>query len=451
MKNINYYLTFVFLLCFYGLSASSIKGKVLSDTGEPVFYANVILFNSTDSLIIDLQYSEEDGSFIFSDLNEGNYWLECRYVGYPDIVLGEVSLSEDKELVLDDLVFDPPINELEEVVVKARKPMLELKPNKVVMNVEGSINSSGEDAFSLLRKAPGVLIDNNDNILMLGKAGVQIYIDGKPSPLNGTDLAEYLKSIPSSEIESIEIITQPSAKYDAQGNSGIINIKFRRDKNLGTSGNASISGRKGETEGLSGNLRLTNKTKKFNTFGSVSAYGGDNINPFALYREQSGLVFDQSAMGSGDYQGVNYRLGTDVYLHPQHTLGVLFTGSDNSGSQFQNSETFISMIGSDMIDSILVAQANREYERDNKTYNFNYKFDNGKGKSLNFDLDHGMYKSDSDEFQPNTYIGYGTNDTLSVRDFANETPSEIMISTLKMDYEQPAFNGVLVLDSNYRG
>lgn len=120
---------------------------------------------------------------------------------------------------------------------------MEVRADKTILNVEGTINAVGNDAMELLRKSPGIMIDKDDNISLAGKNGVQVYIDGKPSPLSGTDLANFLKSMQSSQIEAIEIITNPSAKYEAAGNAGIINIRLKKNKSFGTNGsvNAGIT------------------------------------------------------------------------------------------------------------------------------------------------------------------------------------------------------------------
>src|SRR5205085_6128148 len=110
---------------------------------------------------------------------------------------------------------------LQNVTVTAQKPMVEMKADKTILNVEGTINSTGSDALELLRKAPGVSVDKDENLSVAGKNGVQVYIDGRPTPLSGSDLSTYLKTIQSAQIEAIEIITNPSAKYEAAGNAGI--------------------------------------------------------------------------------------------------------------------------------------------------------------------------------------------------------------------------------------
>ncbi len=443
MKNQGLFTLFILFLFSYSLNATSINGTLKSDKDNPVYYANVILFSVSDSAIVDLQYSDSKGLFTFDEVQAGEYWLECRYIGYPDLVVKNIIVDDASVIELGQLKFDEPTNALDEVIVSAKKPMLEMKPDKIVLNVEGSITSSASDAFTLLRKAPGVVIDNNDNILMLGKGGVQIFIDGKPSPLSGQDLAVYLKSISSEEIESIEIITHPSAKYEAEGNAGIINIRLRRDKKLGTSGSINLSAAKGIKTSQSSSLRLTNRSKKLNTFGSLSYYNNDGNNPFSLYRVQSGFIFDQSAEGNSSNKGLNYRLGTDLLINSKHTLGFLVTGSDRNGGNIQNSETYILMDGSSIIDSILVAQTLNDWDRNNNTYNFNYKFDNSAGRSFNIDLDYGNYSNDRIEDQPNTYYSANKSEILQTKNFATESSNNIKIVTLKLDYEQELLGGKL--------
>jgi iron complex outermembrane receptor protein len=119
---------------------------------------------------------------------------------------------------------------LKAVTVVSQKPVIEVRADKTILNVEGSVNAVGQDALELLRKSPGVLVDKDDNISLSGKNGVQVYIDGRPTPLSGKDLSDYLKTVQSSQIEAIEIITNPSAKYDAAGNAGIINIRLKKNK-----------------------------------------------------------------------------------------------------------------------------------------------------------------------------------------------------------------------------
>ncbi len=157
---------------------------------------------------------------------------------------------------------------LAEVTVTASRVLVEIKPDRTIFNVDGTINSAGSDAISLLRKAPNVTVDNNDNISVLGRAGVLLYVDGKRLPLTGEDLTNYLQSLPAEQIDRIEIISNPGAKYEAEGNAGIIDIRLKRDKNLGANGSVNMTASQGRYHraNLSGSGNYRNK--RFNAFGN---------------------------------------------------------------------------------------------------------------------------------------------------------------------------------------
>src|SRR5690606_25876844 len=153
---------------------------------------------------------------------EGKYFLEITSVGLKDYFSAAFNVN-GKDVEIGEITMS--INEdLDVVEVVKIRPIIEVHPDKMVFNVDNTINATGENGFDLLRKAPGVIIDNNNNIMLEGKAGVQVYIDHKATQLAGDDLVNFLKSMSASDIDNIEIITQPSSKYDAAGNAGIINI-----------------------------------------------------------------------------------------------------------------------------------------------------------------------------------------------------------------------------------
>ncbi|NNE26701.1 MAG: TonB-dependent receptor [Saprospiraceae bacterium] len=428
---------FLSLFCIFNLNAqsSNLSGYIKDASGNPVDFANVVLYNAADSALIKVEYSDDKGAFTFNQIDFGTYYFEIKFLGYKDYQSEVIELTSNDAHNLGVITLDTQEQTIEGVVVTAKKPLLEMKPDKVVLNVEGSINASGSDAFTLLRQSPGVVIDNNDNIFMLGKSGLQIYIDGKPSQLAGSDLAEYLKTIPSSEIVAIEIITNPSSKYDAEGNAGIINIKLRRDKSLGSKTTINSSFSIGQRARTNTTVRSTYKAKKWNVFGSVSAYRGEDIDPFNLYREQSGLIFDQTNVGEGGWKGINYRTGMDFLVSEKSTFGILFNGSTRTGTWDQNSRSDISTVGNSYIDSSLIASANSTWDKGDWNINTNYKYDNKDGFSLNLDLDYGTYNRDDIETQPNEYVDPDGN-SLAIIEYRSETPNKIDIATAKIDIEK---------------
>ena len=140
-------------------------------------------------------------------------------------ILRDLVLESGEQKQLGALTFESSAVELETATVTASRAMVEVKPDRTIFNVEGTINSAGDDGLELLRKAPGVLVDNNDNISVLSRSGVLLYVDGKRMPLSGEDLTNYLRNLPADQIDRIEVITNPGARYEAEGNAGIIDIR----------------------------------------------------------------------------------------------------------------------------------------------------------------------------------------------------------------------------------
>jgi phage baseplate assembly protein gpV len=211
--------------------AQQITGVLKDQQGKPLEKATVSLLHQKDSSIVKLVTSKDNGNFNFTAVENGNYIVSASYVGYTPVYSASFDVNGG-DVKVPDLILVKNTESLGAVTVTAKRPMVEVKADKTILNVEGTINATGTDALGLLRKSPGVMVDKDDNISLAGKNGVRIYIDGKPSPLSGTDLTSYLKSIQSAQIDAIELITNPSAKYDAAGNAGIINIKLKRIKPL---------------------------------------------------------------------------------------------------------------------------------------------------------------------------------------------------------------------------
>lgn len=424
-------------------STATVSGTVLDTDSQPLAYANIILHEAVDSSIVKLELTDEEGYFKFDALVASQYFVEVSFVGLPSYFTEAFSLIDGGNHIIPTIELTAQNNELDAVTVVATKPLLEMKPDKMVMNVENSVTAAGNDALELLRKAPGVVVDNSENISLLGKAGVQVYIDGKPSPLGGADLAAFLKTVQAAEIESIEIITNPSSKYDAQGNAGIINIKMKRDKRLGANANINLGYQQGEKMGYNGGISGNYKNKQLNVFGSYSYFENDNINTNDFYREQFGFIFDQRSVGENTFASNNYRIGSDFFLGKKHTLGFLVNGFLSTNDRSQISRAGIGTGTLSVIDSVLIGESYSDRENTNNNFNLNYRFDNGEGKTLNIDADYGLFRIENTEFQPNTYYNAAESVIFSesIADF--NTPTNIDIATFKIDYEQPLGKGKL--------
>jgi hypothetical protein len=220
--------------------------------------------------------------------------------------------------------------------------LLEVKADKMIVNVEGTINSVGSDALELLRKSPGVSVDKDDNLSLSGKNGVQVYIDGRPNPLSGQDLSSFLKSLNAAQIESIEIISNPSAKYEAAGNAGIINIRLKKNKSLGANGSVNAGWNIGTYAKYNAGLNFNYRNKKMNIFGNYGYNQSKNINDLSIYRSVADSLFDQASSIVMKNESNSFKAGVDYFLNSKSTIGVIVNGTLSNPTFNNKSSTPIS-------------------------------------------------------------------------------------------------------------
>src|SRR6185503_7394924 len=177
------------------------------------------------------------------------------------------------------------------------------------------------------RKSPGVMLDKDDNISLSGKNGVQVYIDGRVTPLSGTDLATYLKTLQSSQVEAIELITNPSAKYDAAGNAGIINIRLKKNKSLGTNGSVNAGWNIATYAKYNAGASLNYRNKKINIFSNYSFNYGIDQNMITINRKILDSLFDQHGSFRMIGNTHNFKFGADYFIDKKNTLGVIVNGT----------------------------------------------------------------------------------------------------------------------------
>jgi len=440
------------LLCLISFSISaqtaSLRGQLQNPEKEAIALANVALFNAADSSLAKAGATNESGVFDIKGLRAGRYFLKAIYFGLEDLKKSDIVLTEGQQLDLGILSFSAKTLELAETVISANRPLVEVKPDRTVFNVNGTINSAGTDALALMRKAPSVTVDNNDNISLLGRSGVLLYVDGKRLPLTGQDLSGYLQSLPAEQIDRIEIITNPGAKYEAEGNAGIIDIRLKKDKNLGANGalNSTVSKGKFGRGNLSGNGNYRNK--RFNLFGSGMLETGKRFDKMAFESYQNNIVQHERNETETQFSDDNYRLGADFFLSKNQTFGFLLGGSNNAADRDNlNRITLAQQARPDQIDSILVAINTAHNTRDQQTYNLNYRFDDSKGQVFNVDLDYGKYKNRSKRYTPNRY--YDASEQTLLTEIINsfDTPTDIGIYTAQADYENKIWGGNISLGS----
>lgn len=426
------------LLAQNSTKTASISGTVFNKEDQPLEFANVILFAVSDSSMVKGAATNSEGQFKIEQVKDGNYWLSAQYVGLSNVDLPAFEIKNGNSKSDVAILFGEVPLELSEVEVVASRPLIEVKPDRTVFNVDGSINATGNTALELLRKSPGVVVDNNDNIILAGKQGVAIYIDDKPSYLSGDELAAFLQNVQSSEIDAIEIISEPSAKYDAEGNAGIINIKMKKNANLGANTSLNLGYSYGKNHKYNGGLNTNYRNKSLNLFGNFNYKDTRNENWIDFLRYQSGEVFDSETINFYDSNNYNYKVGADYFINKQNTIGIIVNGYNADGIYESNSTTNISGAVDLPIKEVLVSSSFSDNYTNNLNANLNYQHKNESNATLNIDVDYGNFKSTSDNNLGNDY-----KIDSKESNYSSDTSTDINIYTTKADYEKEVLYGKL--------
>ena len=423
-------------------TGSTIKGKISDNNGKALQSVTVSLLKSTDSSLVKADVTDANGAFEMVYGKEGKYLLSYVMIGFERTYSSVFEVKNGQGFDAGNITLQPAATKLQDVTVTSRKPMIEIKADKTVFNVENSINATGSNALELLQKSPGIQVDNNENISMKGKTGVRIYVDGKMTQLGSQDLAAYLKSINSNDVEAIEMISNPSARYDASGNAGIINIRLKKNKRYGTNGSVNMGLVQGVTPKGNGSVSLNYRDKKVNLFSNVGTNIGRYENTLDLYRVQLDSIYDQKSTNWSHNKSVNAKLGADLFLNSKNTLGFLVTTNFNDNDWTSESNTNISYNPTKQFVKKLVALNTIPGSRTNMNSNINYRYADTSGKEINFDADYGLFRGTGRSFQPNNYLD-NLGNMLSQVINRNFTPTDIDIYTAKVDVDQPKWKGKL--------
>jgi len=430
------------LLCA-GQSAS-LSGKLLEAGDAPAIFATVALYQTVDSSLVKVVTSDESGDFKLTNLTAGNYYLSATYVGYETLVLDTLDLTAGEDRLLGVFHFSSAGVGLQEIAVTATRSLLEVKADRTVFNVAGTINSAGSNAISLLRKAPGVVVGNNDEIAVLGRSGVLLYVDGKRLPLSGQELSDYLRNLPAEQIDRIEIITSPGAKYEAEGNGGIIDIRLKREENLGLNGVLTAAYGQGRYSHSNLNTTATYRSKLLSVYGNIGRSEGTQSNKAVFRNNLNGFSLEEIEKGFNKWNGIYGRMGMDFFLGKEHTVGVLVSGGDFEMPQRSVNRNAISRADyPEIVDSILVATNEVLSTSKRHQFNLNYRYEGQKGATLNLDADYSSFNRGNLREQGNQYLNATETEEFSSSNIRLEGPTTVEVSGLKLDFEQPLSFGRL--------
>ncbi|MCW3078696.1 TonB-dependent receptor [Segetibacter sp.] len=434
--------------------AQQVKGKIngsVTDVNtKTIESANITLLRAKDSSLVKISASDKAGNFSFENINEGKYLVSISAVAHQVAFSNVVELSASNTLItLPATRLLAKSKTLSAVTVSVKRPMIEQRPGMTVLNVDASPTNAGQNALELLEKSPGVSIDNDGNISLKGKQGVLVLLDGKPTYMSPTDLAAFLKNMQSSNLDQIEIITNPPAKYDAAGNSGIINIKTKKGNIKGMNGSANAGYTQGYYSRFNAGTNLNYRNNKLNVFGGVNAGTYEGYNRLNIVRKFYGVdhktlagMGDQISMThfKGEYQSV--KAGVDYYFSKKDVAGFVVNGNFNVHQQDPNSNSNVT----DERGSVLYKLRSDVYNKSNSqnlSANTNYKhtFDST-GRELSIDADYAYYNNRSTN-NLNTQSFNAENvkngETVSL---AGTIPSLIKIYSAKADYIHPFTSGI---------
>jgi hypothetical protein len=454
---------FVFLIIILFLSihviaqtdSGAIKGSVRDVNGKIVDGADLLLRDGSDSSVIKHAFSDTSGNFKFAGVKDGAYLISVQLIGFLKMTSPVFNITNGASSIpVISLTLQPSVKMLNSVNVVSGRPMIENRIDKTVVNVDAYITNSGNTVLDLIGTSPNVAVDQSSGTISIkGKSGAIVMIDGKQTYLGGTDLINLLNSMPSSAIDQIEIMTQPSAQYDASGNSGIINILTKKNKQAGFNLNLSLNYTEGVYPKSLNNVALNYHTTKFNLFGNISYNYNQTFTDRKWLRYFSGdslnTLFTQTNSDKKVTSNLLASAGMDYLLNTKTTIGILATHND---SRYDDVFTSYSILqdfkNNGNVQAITdgVSTYNRPWV--NNSLNLNFKTSFSVHKQLSIDLNYDSYVFNYNE-QDNTINknadGSFNNDALQQGRF----PSSIKIYTAKADYARP-LNKIINLETGIK-
>lgn len=455
-----YTLGFSLLIFFLQAAAQNKIGKIAGTiqdiSGKPLPSITVSLVKASDSALVKVAVTGKDGTFEFDKIAEGNYRVNASAIGHEKKFSESFAVNAaQSDIEIGVLQLKEGAKSLGNVTVTAKKPFIETKIDKTIVNVDASPTSAGATALDVLEKSPGVTVDNDGNISLRGKQGVIVLMDGKQTFLSGTDLANLLRNMPASALDQIEIMTNPSSKYDASGNSGVLNIKTKKGKNAGFNGSI-MAGMTASIYKPKDALYIIPKTQnsinfnwrknKLNFFGNYNPNlfrGRNTMNLESRFLDENKNITGYNISETRFKFGNNnhtLKLGLDWYADKKNIYGMVV-----SGFTFKGHPTPLTIAdlkdANGQLENRLLSSTDNDLKFQNATVNLNWKhtFDST-GKELTADFDYVLYSNVSDMILTTDYYNSMLQPTGQSL-LKGHLPANIDIYTFKSDYSKPFKNG----------
>ncbi|MBC6607924.1 TonB-dependent receptor [Hymenobacter sp. BT188] len=383
---------------------SSVTGRVqTADGGVPIQFANVTLHRAADSLAVKTEFSDAQGAFRLEQSAGGSFLVSVTQVGFIPYWSPTFELTAGGQNLANIFLQASVATQLKEVTVVKQKPYYERLADRTVVNVEGSTLSAGSTTLDILSRAPGVTLDGNEALALRGRQGLLVLIDGKRQPMTGSELSEYLRALPAEQLSSIELITSPPAKYDAQG-GGIIAINLKKDQRQGTNGTANAAYGRGQYGKFTTGLTLNHRQKKLNAFGSYAYANRENFQKLTFDRffyvnrvlQSSSLQRNNSR---SHLQSHTWRGGLDYTLSKRTVVGFVVGGLDSRIPGFATNRTLLFDAQNQPLPAYRSTINRRPYNPSiTSNLNFRHSFADSSGApTLSVDIDYDRFNRYADQ------------------------------------------------------
>jgi hypothetical protein len=424
-----------------------ISGKVADSLQRPLENATIVLVAGTKNSAVKTALTDDKGAFVLEKIKFGTYTLMVSMAGFSKDSSVGVVISEEKNTASVGTVklVSLPKN-LQGITVTSQRPPVERKIDRTVVNADQMMSAAGSTAMDILERSPGVSVDNNGVISLQGKNGVTIFVDDKPTYLSGTDLENYLRSLPASSIDQVEIMTNPPAKYDAAGGGGVINIRLKRTMVKGFNGTVNTAYTQGVYGKTNNSINFNYRRNKLNVFGTLTQNYFTNFSDLTInryFKKPDGTPnydFLQHTYIKPSGLAFSIKTGADYYASEKNTFGVVFTGVTREGKRNnENSSRILNASG--QLDSTIVAHNTQDNSFDNRGINLNFRRRVSKnGPEFSIDADYIRYRTGNvQEFNNFTYL---PDNTIKAQDrLSGDLPAHINIFSLKSDYTHPLKKG----------
>jgi hypothetical protein len=432
-----------------------ISGKINSLQNDAMAGTTVILHNEADTAIKIVRIAGTSGDFKFNNLSTGSYFITCSHIGFQIYKLNHLTIDTIHTSIQLPIIILQQTNNvtLKEVVISSKKPLIEQRIDRTIVNVDAMISAAGSNTLDAMSKSPGVIVDDNDNISLNGKSNVLVLIDDRPTYMSGTDLAAYLRSLPAGTVDKLELISNPPARYDAAGGA-IINVILKKNRTVGFNGSINIGYNQGAYGRSNDAVNINFRTPKFNVFSNLSYSLDQNFSreTFARYFYNTDGSLSSATLQNSYYkyqaEGWNGRLGFDYFATNNTTIGVMLTGSTRPRTDlldYSNKQYGPGM----QLDSVGRGYTSGKYQAQNLGVNLNlqHKFDQ-QGTQLTADLDYLHFNNNGDQLSPiETYREDGS--PLSDNEYRFQLPTNVNIYSAKTDFTHP-FKGKGEFDAGFK-